>query len=96
MLTSVALPHAAPFVFTGIRLSASIALILVVSTEFLAGAAKGIGQFILEASSNSSQLDAVLAGTVVAGIIGYLINEGLERAGRKLFRWSTADAEATT
>jgi NitT/TauT family transport system permease protein len=96
MLTSVALPHAAPFVFTGIRLSASIALILVVSTEFLAGAARGIGQFILEASSNSSQLDAVLAGTVVAGIIGYVINEGLERTGRRLFRWSTADAEATT
>jgi NitT/TauT family transport system permease protein len=96
MLTSVALPHAAPFVFTGIRLSASIALILVVSTEFLAGAAKGIGQFILEASSNSSQLDSVLAGTVVAGIVGYVINEGLERTGRRLFRWSTADAEATT
>jgi NitT/TauT family transport system permease protein len=96
MMTSVALPHAAPFVFTGIRLSASIALILVVSTEFLAGAAKGIGQFILEASSNTSQLDAVLAGTVVAGIIGYVINESLERAGRRLFRWSTADAEATT
>jgi NitT/TauT family transport system permease protein len=96
MLTSVALPHAAPFVFTGIRLSASIALILVVSTEFLAGASRGIGEFILEASGSNSRMDYVLAGTVVAGIIGYLINEGLERAGRRLFRWSTVDAETTT
>jgi NitT/TauT family transport system permease protein len=96
MLTSVALPHAAPFVFTGIRLSASIALILVVSTEFLAGASRGIGEFILEASGSSSRMDYVLAGTVVAGIIGYLINEGLERAGGRLFRWSTVDAETTT
>jgi NitT/TauT family transport system permease protein len=95
MLTAVALPHAAPFVFTGIRLSASIALILVVSTEFLAGASLGIGEFILEAGSNTIQLDYVLAGTVVAGIIGYLINDGLERAGRRLFRWSTVDAGTT-
>jgi NitT/TauT family transport system permease protein len=94
MLTSVALPHAAPFVFTGIRLSASIALILVVSTEFLAGASKGIGEFILQASSSSSRMDYVLAATVVAGSIGYLINEGLERAGRRMFRWSTVDVEA--
>jgi NitT/TauT family transport system permease protein len=97
MMTSVALPHAAPFVFTGIRLSASIALIVVVSVEFLAGANKGLGQYILEASSNNnSRMDIVLAGTIVAGVIGYLINDGLERVGRRLFRWSTADAEATT
>jgi NitT/TauT family transport system permease protein len=30
----------------------------------------------------------------VAGLIGYLINEGLERAGRRMFRWSTVDVEA--
>jgi NitT/TauT family transport system permease protein len=96
MLTSVALPHAAPFVFTGIRLSSSIALIVVVSVEFLAGAKLGLGQYILEASSNTPKMDIVLAGTVVAGVIGYLINNGLELIGRRAFRWSTADAEATT
>jgi NitT/TauT family transport system permease protein len=94
MLTSVALPHAAPFVFTGIRMSASIGLIVVISAEFLAGSSKGIGEFILEQSSSSSQLDYVLAGTVITGLIGYVINEGLERAGRRLFRWSTVDVEA--
>ncbi|WP_158882066.1 ABC transporter permease [Amycolatopsis anabasis] len=96
MLTSVALPHAAPFVFTGIRMSAAIALILVISTEYVAGASRGIGNFILEASEGGGRMDLVLAGTVVAGVIGYLINEGLERAGRRLFAWSTVDVEATT
>ncbi|MFD2474894.1 ABC transporter permease [Amycolatopsis silviterrae] len=90
VLTSVALPHAAPFVFTGIRLSAAISLILVISTEFLAGAKLGIGQFVLEASSGPGRMDLVLAGTVVAGILGYLVNEGLERLGNRLFRWSSA------
>jgi NitT/TauT family transport system permease protein len=94
ILTSVALPHAAPFVFTGIRMSAAISLILVISTEFLAGAKLGIGQFVLEASAGAGRMDLVLAGTVVAGLLGFLVNEGLERLGRRLFRWSTADEGA--
>ncbi|SMD26792.1 NitT/TauT family transport system permease protein [Kibdelosporangium aridum] len=87
ILLTVALPHAAPFVFTGIRLAGSIALILIVSTEFLAGAPRGIGTFILNASSGAGRLDLVLAGTLVAGVFGFLVNAGLERLGRKLFRW---------
>jgi NitT/TauT family transport system permease protein len=87
ILLTVALPHAAPFVFTGIRLASSIALILIVSTEFLAGARLGIGTFILDASSGAGRMDLVLAGTVVAGIFGYLVNDGLERLGHQLFRW---------
>jgi NitT/TauT family transport system permease protein len=94
MLSSVALPQTAPFVFTGIRLSATIALIAVVSVEFLAGSQLGLGSFIIVASTGSVRFDLVLAGTVVAGTLGYLINEGLEQLGKRLFRWSTVDREA--
>jgi NitT/TauT family transport system permease protein len=90
ILLTVALPHAAPFVFTGIRLASSIALILVISTEFFAGARRGIGNFILDASSGAGRMDLVLAGTVVAGLFGWLVNDGLERLGRRLFRWRVA------
>lgn len=90
ILSSVALPHAAPFVFTGIRMSSAVALILVVGTEFIAGSSAGIGRYILDASAGSGRRDLVLAGTVVAGLLGYLINEGLERLGNRLFRWHTA------
>ncbi|WP_214407491.1 ABC transporter permease [Pseudonocardia lacus] len=93
-LTSVALPHAAPFVFTGIRMSAAVALIVVVSTEFLAGAARGIGRVILEASSGAARMDVVLAATLVAGLVGFAINEGLERLGARLFAWSPVAAGA--
>lgn len=88
-MSAVALPHAAPFVFTGIRLSAAIALIVVISVEYVAGALRGIGKFALQAYDGGGLMADVLAATVVAGIIGYLINEGLERLGRRLFRWST-------
>jgi NitT/TauT family transport system permease protein len=87
-LATVAVPYAAPFVFTGIRLSAAIALIVVVSTEFLAGATLGIGTVILTASSGAGRMDLVLAGAVTAGIIGYLVNEGLAALGRRWLGWS--------
>ncbi|EOD67002.1 ABC transporter permease [Amycolatopsis vancoresmycina] len=94
ILSSVALPQTAPFVFTGVRLSATISLIAVVSVEFLAGSEVGLGNFVLVASTGSVRFDLVLAGTVVAGLLGYLINEGLDQLGRRLFRWSTVDREA--
>jgi len=94
VMTSVALPHAAPFIFTGIRMSAAISLIVVVGTEFLAGALRGIGKFTLEATDGAGRMDLVLAGTIVAGAVGYLINEGLELLGRRWFRWSTVVREA--
>lgn len=90
ILTSVALPHAAPFVFTGLRISASVGLIVIVSTEFIAGANVGIGSVILEAAHGAGRTDIVLAGTVVAGLIGYLANEGLERLSGRLFGWHKA------
>jgi NitT/TauT family transport system permease protein len=89
-LVRVALPHTAPFMFTGIRLAGAIALIVVVSVEFLAGATRGIGNFILDASSGGGRMDLVLAGAVVAGCVGSAINQGLAALGRRWFRWDPA------
>jgi NitT/TauT family transport system permease protein len=89
VLARVALPSAAPFVMTGIRLSAAIALIVVVTTELLVGGrGGGLGQFITSARSGGGAMDVVLAGALTAGIIGYLVNLGLERAQRQWLGWS--------
>lgn len=85
----VALPHAAPFIFTGIRLSAAISLVVVITVEYLAGGRRGIGNFTLAATDGAGRMDLVLAGTVVAGAVGFLINEGLEQLGKRWFRWSS-------
>ncbi len=89
VLVRVALPSAAPFVMTGIRLSAAIALVVVVTTELLAGGrGGGLGQFIDTARSGGGAMDIVLAGAVVAGVIGYLVNTALESAQRRWLGWS--------
>jgi len=89
VLFQVALPSSSPFVLTGIRLAATTSLVVLVSVELLAGGSGGLGQFIMEARSGAGRMDLVLAGTVVAGVIGYLVNEGLERAQRRWVGWST-------
>ncbi|WP_436493471.1 ABC transporter permease [Actinokineospora sp. HUAS TT18] len=88
VLARVALPSAAPFVLTGIRLSFAISLAVVVSVELFAGGTKGIGQFIMEAGSGGAHMDQVLAGTVLAGLLGYAANSGLERLHTRLFAWA--------
>ncbi|SDD27345.1 ABC transporter permease [Actinokineospora iranica] len=90
VLTRVALPSAAPFVLTGVRLSFAISLAVVISTELFAGGAIGLGQFILAASSGGAHMDEVLAGTVLAGLIGFAANSGLEWLHRAVFAWNVS------
>jgi NitT/TauT family transport system permease protein len=87
ILRRISLPSAAPFIFTGVRISAAIALIVVISAELLASADSGIGSYILFVSLNGGQMDSVLAGAAIAGIIGAIINSALGLIDRRFFGW---------
>jgi len=87
ILRRISLPSAAPFIFTGIRISASIGLIVVIAAELLASADSGIGSFILFVSSSGGQMDSVLAGAAIAGILGAIINSILGLIDRRFFAW---------
>jgi NitT/TauT family transport system permease protein len=87
ILRRINLPSAAPFIFTGIRISASIGLIVVVGCELLASAQSGIGSYILFVSSSGGHMDSVLAGAAIAGLVGAVINGVLELLDRRFFAW---------
>lgn len=100
MLTSVKLPSITPFVLTGVRISASIALILIISTEILAGGGSdsdelwergGLGTFIADAGAGADRMDLAIAGTFVAGIIGAAINLIFVVIQRRWVNWSDGD-----
>jgi NitT/TauT family transport system permease protein len=74
-----------PGILAGFRISASIALILMVSAEMI-GAQYGIGAFILTAG-NLMQTDQLLAGVVILSILGLLVAMALGRLERRLLRW---------
>jgi NitT/TauT family transport system permease protein len=87
ILRHIALPSAAPFIFTGVRISASIGLIVVIGAELLASTDSGIGSYILFVSSSGGQMDSVLAGATIAGIVGAMINSVLGLIDRHFFAW---------
>ncbi|NJP30185.1 ABC transporter permease [Microbispora sp. SCL1-1] len=86
VLLRVALPSAAPFIATGIRVAAGTAVILVVSAELLAGGSEGIGIYITEAASGN-RMDLMLGAALWAGLFGVLSNTALVAVERRLFRW---------
>jgi NitT/TauT family transport system permease protein len=88
VLWRVVLPSAAPFILTGIRIAASLALVIIVSTELFAGASTGIGAFVLLASSGGADTATVMAGAVWAGFLGVVINALLIKVDDRYFRWS--------
>jgi ABC-type nitrate/sulfonate/bicarbonate transport system permease component len=77
------LPSALPRIFTGLRLSLSLCLILMVFSELLPGTANGIGFTLTDAQSRSDLL-TVWAVLVLLGALGYLLNTGLLAAERRL------------
>ncbi|WP_104177536.1 ABC transporter permease [Cryobacterium sp. Y50] len=87
ILKEVVLPSAAPFILTGIRIAASLGLVIIVGAELVAGATSGIGSFILQASSAGDDVATVLAGAIWAGVLGLAINGILSLVDRRFFRW---------
>lgn len=87
VLWSVALPTAAPFAFTGIRISAAIALIVAVSAELIAGGGPGIGTWMLGVSQAGVARELLYAGIVVTGLLGLALDSLLLAGERRLFAW---------
>ena len=90
VIRRVSLPSAAPFIFTGIRISASIGLVVLVSAELLADTRSGIGSFIMSRSSGSGQMDTILAAAAIAGLLGLIINVSFVAFDRWKFAWRYA------
>ena len=86
LLWRVVLPAALPPVFSGVRLALSHAWIALVIVEMLAST-EGIG-YLMTWGRTLFQVDVVMAGMVVIGTVGLLMDNGLKRVERRLRRWS--------
>ncbi|MDX3241889.1 ABC transporter permease [Streptomyces sp. ME18-1-4] len=77
-------PTALPYVMTGVRLAAAVALILAITAELVIGA-PGLGARIAVAQT-SQAVPEMYALIVVTGVLGLLINVG----ARTVERWALA------
>jgi ABC-type nitrate/sulfonate/bicarbonate transport system permease component len=85
IVRKIVLPAALPSILSGFRISASIALLLVVSAEMI-GADRGIGAFVLQAG-NLMQTDQLLAGVVVLSIFGLVVAKVIGLLEARLLAW---------
>ncbi len=85
IVRKIILPGAMPGILSGLRVSLSIAIILLVAAEML-GAEHGIGAYILEAGSLYN-LERLFAGVVILSLLGVLLNAVIGGIERYVLRW---------
>jgi nitrate/nitrite transport system permease protein len=71
-LTKVLLPYSLPHIITGLRLSISVAWLVIVAGEMLSGGI-GIGFFVWD-SWNALSLEKVISAILIIGMVGLLLD----------------------
>ncbi len=84
-LLRMTLPAASPQIFAGMRLSLSLAVILMVISEMVAST-NGIGFFVLQ-SQRSFAIPEMWSGILLLGILGYVLNLVFVIVERRVLAW---------
>ncbi len=88
VIFNVILPSAAPFIATGIRIAATISLLLAVGAELLGGA-PGIGKSIAVAQQ-AGDTPRMYAFVVVAAALGVTLNLTMVKTEGKVLAWHSS------
>src|SRR5271168_3911250 len=87
LVYSVLYPAVIPQLITGLRITLGIAWLVVVAAEMIA-VSSGLGFLIVDARNAGNRYDLVVAGMVIIGIIGLLLDVGMRSLERVAsFRW---------
>src|SRR6185437_12533052 len=87
IVRKIVIPGALPAILSGFRISASIAVVLLVAAEMI-GAQYGIGAYILTAGALFAT-DQLIAGVAILSILGLAIGWLIGRAERRFLDWRT-------
>jgi NitT/TauT family transport system permease protein len=85
VIRKVILPASLPMIFAGLKLSASVSLLLLVTSEMIA-ATSGVGSMILR-YGNLMMTTNLMVGVLLLSVLGLAINRMLEWMERKLLPW---------
>ncbi len=85
IVRKIILPGAMPAILSGFRISASIAIVLLVAAEMI-GAEYGIGAYILMAGALFA-LDQLVAGVAILSVLGLVIAWLIGLLERRLLAW---------
>jgi NitT/TauT family transport system permease protein len=91
MVSRVLYPAVLPQLIIGLRITLGVAWLVVVAAEMIA-VNSGLGFLIVDARNAGNRYDLVVAGMIMIGVIGWLLDIGmrsLERA--KSLRWGYSE-----
>jgi len=83
----VALPSAAPFIATGVRIAASVSFVVAVAVELIGSGMDGIGNYLVQQESGTASVVPLLTVAVLSGLLGLLLNAVIAGVDRRVFRW---------
>lgn len=86
IMAKVVLPESLPQIAAGMRLALSLSLIIIVVLEMFIGTTKGLG-FLIYNAHMTYQIPDMYAYIVLAGLIGYFINQGFVQLEDKIIHW---------
>lgn len=87
LLRDVILPAALPQLIVALRISLGVAWLVVVAAEMIA-VNSGLGFLIVDARNAGNRYDLVVAGMVMIGLIGLVLDTAMRRLERmKALRW---------
>jgi NitT/TauT family transport system permease protein len=84
-------PAVIPQLITGLRITLGVAWLVVVAAEMIA-VNSGLGFLIIDARNAGNRYDLVVAGMVVIGVIGVLLDLGMRSLERvKSLSWGYSE-----
>ena len=81
-ISKILIPYSLPHIITGLRLSISVAWLVIVAGEMLSGGL-GIGFFVWD-SWNALSLEKVICGILIIGLVGLLLDKGFSLIEKKV------------
>lgn len=81
-LMKILIPYTLPHIITGLKLSISVAWLVIVAGEMLSGG-MGIGFFVWD-SWNALSLEKVISAILIIGLVGLLLDRGFTWLERKV------------
>ena len=87
-ITQVVLPSAIPSIFTGVYLALIYSWLATIGAEYLLVSGVGVGNLLIEGSEHF-QMDLVIFGMAVIGLVGWLMNASARVLERRLFKGRT-------
>lgn len=93
LMRRILYPAIVPRLMTGLRITLGVAWLVVVAAEMIA-VSSGLGFLIVDARNAGNRYDLVLAGMVIIGVVGLLLDTGvrsLEKA--RALRWGYVEKD---